>query len=262
MRSSTSRSQHNSGGFYWKEAEARMSSMRCCSQAEAELVGLSGRAVILEQGGCTWKILLDKLPTPLQRVQQLEMQRCFSVPYSGPAEELGDSPFQGKVWVQARLTLTQFTKSQWNIFSPDMKNRKQQNYKLGEMKTNNCIEIPIPRQKEKKIHKHFLLLPSISQICRAGACSFYYFIVTLLENHSWLPQVWDIAELDLEYFTVMRITITNLWGTLYAAQVCFGLQTSESEFVFWFWCFNLSFSGTYPIVPSTAIPIAIIELLL
>lgn len=66
-----------------------------------------------------------------------------------------------------------------------MKNRKQQNYKLGEMKTNYCIEITVPRQKEKKkIHKHFLLLPSISQICRAGACSSYYFIVTLLENHS------------------------------------------------------------------------------
>lgn len=44
-----------------------------------------------------------------------------------------------------------------------MKNRKQQNYKLGEMKTNYCIEITVPRQKEKKKYTN------ISCFCQVSA---------------------------------------------------------------------------------------------
>lgn len=215
--------------------------MCCCSQAGAELVGLDGALRFLQEVAVC-KNSLQQIAK--RRVQQLKMQRCFAVPYSGSAEEQRDSAFQGEVWVQALLTLTQLTKSQWNFFFPDTENRKQQNYRLGEMYTNWCVEDSTSKAGGGKIRNTFLVSAEYQPNSQSWSCShFYCFPVILLENHSSLPEVWDIAELDLEHFNDERITITDLRATLYAGQVQFGLQTSAYELGFWFGCFKLWFAG-------------------
>lgn len=202
--------------------------MCCCSQAGAEL-GLLQEAAVCKN--------------PLQqiakrRVQRVEMHRCFAVPYSSPAEQLRDSAFQGELWVQACLTLTQLRKSQWSIFLPW----------YGETESNRITGwvrwtlTALPRQEEGKNRNALLASAEYQPNSQSWSCShFYCFPVILLENHSSLPEVWGIAELDLEHFNDKRITITDLRATLYAAQVQFGLQTSARELGFWCGCFRLGF---------------------
>lgn len=142
--------------------------------------------------------------------------------------------FKGRCEFTLLWLLTQPTKPQWNFLFPDMENRKQ-NYKLGEMKTNCCMQ-DITSEARGEIYANISCFCRGSAKFRAGACSHFYWLffvcVILLENHSQLPIVWDIAESDLKYVNIVSIIITNLWGTLYAAQVCLGLHASR----FWI-CF-------------------------
>lgn len=195
------------------------------------------------------------MPNPLLHVLRLQTQRCFSAPHSGPAQA-GDSCFQGKVWVHTPLTLNTVYKTAMEYFFPDTESRKQQNYKLGEMKTNYCMQDTTSEAGEGKYMQTFLASAKDQPNLQSWSLlsfSLGVFFVILLENHSWLPIVWDISESDLEYVNVMRITTTNLGGTLYAAQVHLGLQAS------WIWiCFLilmllLVLSGTYATTLFTAI---------
>lgn len=213
--------------------------MCCCSQAGAEL----GEELRFLQEVAVCKNSLQQIAK--QWVQQLKTQRGFAVPYSRSAEEqrglcfsrrgLSSSSFDS--YTPYKITVEYF-------FFPDTENRKQQNYRLGEMYTNCCVKDSASKAGGGKIRNTFLVSAEYQPNSQSWSCShFYCFPVILLENHSLLPEVWDIAELDLEHFNDERITITDLRATLYAGQVQFGLQTSAYELGFWFGCFKLLFPG-------------------
>lgn len=135
--------------------------------------------------------------------------------------------FKGSFEFTLLPLLTWFTKPQRRTQSNRITSWVRQKW------TAACKIAPL-RQERGNVCKYFLLLPRISQIGRVGVCSYSYwgFFAILLENHSWLPVVWDIAESDLNHVNVTRIMIANLGGTLYAIQVHLTLQPP------WIWiCF-------------------------
>lgn len=73
-----------------------------------------------------------------------------------PHGSWGDPAFQGKVWVHAPLTPDRVYKTSVEYFFPDMENRKQENYKLGKIKANYCMQDTTSEAGEGKYMQTFL----------------------------------------------------------------------------------------------------------
>lgn len=127
----------------WRETEARTSSVGWCRACGA---------VWERCDSCkTWlyiKYSLRETGSP-GSAPRLQMLRCCSEPRGGPAWALGDSSFQGKVCVHTPSTLNV-------VYKATEENPKQQNYKLGEVKINCCMQDSTSEAGEGKCMQIFL----------------------------------------------------------------------------------------------------------
>lgn len=205
-----------------------------CSRGEAELVGLCGNAAVPDR---TLNIPSEWQPRQPPRLHMLGYALRLAGLLHG---HWGILLFQGRLEFILLPLLTRFPKAQRRTQSSSITSWVR-------WKRSAACKIPPLRQERGNVCKYFLLPPRTSQIGRVGACAHFYwgFSAVLLENHSWLPMVWDTAESDLKHVNVTRIMITNLAGTLYAIQVHLRLQPP------WIWiCFlilmlSLVLSGIY-----------------